>query len=63
MERFFNRVKSFRRIATRFDKTAVMFLGTLTSSKYYIVAETLKTRLRIFLVIKPGMMLGENAPT
>ncbi|HAT7955662.1 TPA: IS5 family transposase, partial [Legionella pneumophila] len=30
VERFFNRVKSFRRIATRYDKTAVMFLGALT---------------------------------
>ncbi len=30
IERFFNRIKSFRRIATRYDKTAVMFLGSLT---------------------------------
>lgn len=30
VERFFNRIKSFRRIATRYDKTAVMFLGALT---------------------------------
>ena len=30
VERFFNRVKSFRRIATRYDKTAAMFLGALT---------------------------------
>ena len=26
IERFFNRIKGFRRIATRYDKTAVMFL-------------------------------------
>ncbi|MGL6029579.1 MAG: transposase, partial [Legionella sp.] len=30
VERFFNRIKSFRRIATRYDKTAAMFLGALT---------------------------------
>ncbi|RUQ95654.1 transposase [Legionella septentrionalis] len=30
VERYFNRVKSFRRIATRYDKTAAMFLGALT---------------------------------
>lgn len=30
VERFFNRIKSFRRIATRYDKTDVMFLGALT---------------------------------
>ncbi len=30
VERFFNRIKGFRRIATRYDKTAVMFLGALT---------------------------------
>ncbi|HAT2115972.1 TPA: IS5 family transposase [Legionella pneumophila] len=30
IERFFNRIKGFRRIATRFDKTAAMFLGGLT---------------------------------
>lgn len=30
IERFFNRIKSFRRIATRYDKTAIMFLGALT---------------------------------
>ena len=29
VERFFNRIKHFRRIATRYDKTAVMFLGSL----------------------------------
>ena len=30
VERFFNRIKGFRRIATRYDKTATMFLGALT---------------------------------
>jgi len=30
IERFFNRIKGFRRIATRYDKTATMFLGALT---------------------------------
>ncbi|MCW8386947.1 hypothetical protein OQJ15_11570 [Fluoribacter dumoffii] len=29
-ERFFNRIKGGRRVATRFDKTAAMFLGGLT---------------------------------
>ena len=29
VERFFNRIKHFRRIATRYDKTAIMFLGSL----------------------------------
>lgn len=29
VERFFNRIKHFRRIATRYDKTAVMFMGSL----------------------------------
>ncbi|WP_371923153.1 transposase [Legionella sp. 27cVA30] len=29
VERFFNRIKGFRRIATRYDKTAAMFLGAL----------------------------------
>ncbi len=30
VERFFNRIKNFRRISSRFDKTARMFKGTLT---------------------------------
>ena len=30
VERFFNRIKGFRRIATRYDKTAMMYLGALT---------------------------------
>jgi len=30
VERFFNRIKHFRRIATRYDKTSIMFLGALT---------------------------------
>lgn len=30
IERFFNRIKGFARIATRYDKTAAMFLGALT---------------------------------
>lgn len=30
VERFFNRIKQFRRIATRYDKTAIMFLGAIT---------------------------------
>lgn len=29
VERFFNRIKHFRRIATRYDKTQAMFLGSL----------------------------------
>ena len=29
VERFFNRIKHFRRIATRYDKTARMFMGSL----------------------------------
>ena len=29
IERFFNRIKHFRRIATRYDKTSVMFMGAL----------------------------------
>jgi transposase len=29
VERFFNRIKHFRRIATRYDKTAIMFAGSL----------------------------------
>lgn len=29
IERFFNRIKHFRRIVTRYDKTAIMFLGDL----------------------------------
>ena len=30
IERFFNKLKNYRRIATRYDKTAVMYLGALT---------------------------------
>jgi transposase len=29
VERFFNKIKGFRRIATRYDKTAQMYLGAL----------------------------------
>jgi transposase len=29
VERFFNRLKNFRRIATRYDKTAIMYMATL----------------------------------
>ncbi|MEY3182999.1 MAG: hypothetical protein RLZ35_984 [Pseudomonadota bacterium] len=29
VERFINRIKNFRRIATRYDKTAIMYLGSL----------------------------------
>ena len=29
VERFFNRIKHFRRIATRYDKTSIMFMGSL----------------------------------
>jgi len=29
IERFFNRIKHFRRIATRYDKTSIMFMGCL----------------------------------
>jgi transposase len=29
IERFFNRIKHFRRIATRYDKTSCMFMGAL----------------------------------
>jgi len=30
VERFFNRIKHYRRIATRYEKTAKMFMGALT---------------------------------
>ncbi len=30
VERFFCRIKQFRKIATRYDKTAIMYLGALT---------------------------------
>lgn len=30
VERFFNRIKGFRRIATRYDKTEKMYMGALT---------------------------------
>jgi transposase len=30
VERFFSRIKGFRRIATRYDKTQKMYLGALT---------------------------------
>jgi transposase len=30
VERFFAKIKQFRRIASRFDKTSVMFIGALT---------------------------------
>ena len=30
IERFFNKIKGFRRIATRYDKTEKMYLGALT---------------------------------
>jgi len=30
IDRFFNKIKNVRRIATRYDKTAWMFLGALT---------------------------------
>ena len=30
IERFFKRIKHFRRTATRYDKIAIMFLGALT---------------------------------
>jgi transposase len=29
IERFFNRIKQFRRIATRYDKLAITFMGTI----------------------------------
>jgi transposase len=36
IERFFAKIKQFRRIATRYDKTAVMFLGSLTVASILI---------------------------
>ena len=36
VERFFNRIKHFRRIATRYDKTAVMFLGSFVLASILI---------------------------
>jgi transposase len=33
VERFFNKIKHYRRIATRYDKTAENFLAALTSSR------------------------------
>lgn len=29
IERFFNRIKHFKRIATRYDKTSIMLIGSL----------------------------------
>lgn len=37
VERFFNRLKQFRRIATRFDKLAVSFSGFVTLAAIAIV--------------------------
>lgn len=36
IERFFAKIKQFRRIATRYDKTEVMFLGSLTMASILI---------------------------
>ncbi len=36
VERFFNRIKHFRRIATRYDKTAIMFIGALLVASIFI---------------------------
>jgi transposase len=36
IERFFAKIKQFRRIATRYDKTVVMFLGGLTVASILI---------------------------
>ena len=36
VERFFNRIKQFRRIATRYDKLAVTFMGAITLASILI---------------------------
>lgn len=36
VERFFGRIKEFRRIATRYDKTAIMFKGALLIASIFI---------------------------
>jgi transposase len=36
VERFFNRIKQFRRVATRYEKLARNFLGMLTIVCFYI---------------------------
>lgn len=36
IERFFNRIKHFRRIATRYDKTSIMFMGALVMASILI---------------------------
>jgi transposase len=36
VERFFGRIKEFRRIATRFDKTATMYLASITLVAIFI---------------------------
>jgi transposase len=36
IERFFNRIKHFRRISTRYDKTAIMFMGALIIAAIFI---------------------------
>ena len=36
VERFFNRIKQFRRIATRYDKTGSSYMGLLFIASFYI---------------------------
>lgn len=37
IERFFGRIKEFRRIATRYDKTASMYKGSITIAALFIM--------------------------
>ena len=36
VERFFNRIKQFRRIATRYEKTATSFMALLCIASFYV---------------------------
>ena len=50
VERFFQRLKEFRAIATRYDKTAACFLGGLYLSSIVIITKTIeRNNDRLFL--------------
>src|SRR5690606_17889441 len=55
VERMFNKLKQFRRIATRYDKTAVSFLGFLALAAAKLWMPTYVNRA---LVQQPGMHQG-----
>lgn len=40
IERFFNRLKQFRKIATRYEKTACMFMGNLVFACIFILIKS-----------------------